>query len=390
MKFVVFTCLLTVAGMRAIALEANCKVSQEGSLPKRLDVVLKRFSLSLKISGTLAVVTPQGAYIRGVGLANDRDKTANGPEVVYPIAANSQHFVAISILKLQEKGLLKVTDPMAPFFSQYRLNFLQGSSGAQIKIEHLLNHTSGIAEVYSEQIERNITKGAVSFAEFMEEIKNKPLKSLPGSKYEYSKTNYLILGEIVRRKTNAPYGEFLKTEVFAPLGLEKKIFVGTPPPSVVVAKSYGLNPSKSTRVDYFQEHGIRAHPLTDIYTDGNISATAHSLAVWLLRLVSGSVISSELTLKIFTPQFDKNGYGFVIGKDGSDRKVYSHSGQWHGFTSSMDVYPEEQVAMVFMANQICEGRDCSDCERGFELFFKSLREEVMLCRMPFAYAGESR
>lgn len=348
------------------------KLVSASDLSSRLETILRIYNESGYGSGTLAVIRPDETYIQGLNLATDAPRVLNEKETFHYIASVSKHLAATAILRLEEMGRLKVSDKLSSIFkeSEWPAIHLKGSNGKEVTINHLLHHSSGIPEVYTEEFEKTrVFKRPVPFNEFLGQIKNRRLNHAPGSKFEYSNIGYLILGEIVRRKSGRSYREFIHQQLFKAHGIDE-VFVTSLPPSLAgrLAHGYELNPSDFTREDYFEKHGIRKEVLTDTYADTNAIATAGGLARWLQKLGSGQVLSGDSMKKMFTPKLEAYGAGFFIA-DLMGHKAYFHSGDWFGFNSFMYYFPNERVSVVYLGNQVCENRAAckEEAARAFKL-----------------------
>lgn len=94
-----------------------------------------------QFSGGAVVVARGGDTIllsKGYGMANEEFSVPNTPQTVFPIASNTKQFTAAAIMKLQEQGRLNITDPVTEYIPNAPPRW------KDIRIYHLMNHTSGI------------------------------------------------------------------------------------------------------------------------------------------------------------------------------------------------------------------------------------------------------
>lgn len=319
------------------------------SLTEPLDSILKAREGCL--SGTLAVIRKDQVYSKGVGLANSDKGLTNTAATVFLIASNTKQFTAAAILKLQEMGRLSVSEPVAVSFPEIPEKNLSGPAGRPATIEDLVHHTSGIVETYwLPEIEARIAVQRTPLQTFLTALHDKSLQWEPGTRYEYSNTGYVLLGEIVKRKSGKSFKDFVESELLRPQKIEN-IWVGLPPTLKSLARPYIFN--SEGRRDYIRDAGLKEPQAWDLtaLSDTNVSATATDLGRWLLELVAGHVLNRESTQKMFTPKLNNYGYGFLIEKDRLGRTRYYHNGLFLNYSSFMTVYPQEQVAIVFLGNQ---------------------------------------
>ncbi|HEV3410160.1 MAG TPA: serine hydrolase domain-containing protein, partial [Chthoniobacterales bacterium] len=185
----------TIAAITAIA-EAEMKEQQ---IPGLALVVMKRDEVMLA---------------RGFGredLARDDPVTE---QTVFGLGSIAKQFVAALVLQLAEEGRLSVDDSVA----QHLPEFTQVPP--ELKIRHLLSHTSGMREEFVQDDLRELfDKPGTTFAEYVAAASDAPCDWPPGSRWSYGNINYLMLTVIVERVLRQPLEEALDLRVFAPLDL---------------------------------------------------------------------------------------------------------------------------------------------------------------------------
>ena len=160
---------------------------QDAKLSAEFDKVLKE-ELPLKETGATVLVSSRGKiiYKKALGMANLELDVPMQPDNVFRIASITKQFTAIAILQLMEAGKLHLQDEITRFLPNYPLQ------GSKITIEHLLTHTSGIRDYTS--IKDSTQRGKIDFtpAEMISYFQNQPMRFAPGSRYEYSNSNYFF------------------------------------------------------------------------------------------------------------------------------------------------------------------------------------------------------
>ncbi len=294
------------------------------------------------------------SFSGSVGLADDQTGEANNRDTLFLMASNTKHIVATSLLKLEEMGLLRMSDSLAKYFPEYPAEkFKIGSQ--RITLELMMRNLSGLPEAYDDaRIEKKLYKKTISFRELLQGVMSQPLLFAPGSKYEYADVNFLLGGEIIRRVTGLSFHAFTREFLFDKLGLNN-LQVGNTRKPWRIARSYLKQNGR--RRDYFEANGIVEPHVTDVFSDGNMYGTAEDVAKWARHLVQGRVVCEDLLGKMFTPSAvsvangSPYGYAWNILKDAQQRTVYVHWGGYLGYQSFIAVYPATGLSVVWLGNQ---------------------------------------
>ena len=197
-------------------LHAQPATAAHPDLQRFTDSVAMAMLQSRSVPGVSVVVT-RGADVliaKGYGLANRDTRTAATPRTVYQLGSISKQFTAAAVMRLAEKGMLRLDDAVSRHLPEYR------PQGDSVRLSHLLHQTSGIREEfmlprYGELIGDTTRPNA----ELMALIEREPLGFAPGSRWSYSNSNYALLAAILERVTGKPYERVLADEFFEPLRL---------------------------------------------------------------------------------------------------------------------------------------------------------------------------
>jgi CubicO group peptidase (beta-lactamase class C family) len=135
---------------------------------------------------------------------------------LYLIASITKPIFAAAMMRLVERGKIRLNDPVGLYIPEFATNHKEG-----VTLWHLLTHTSGLDEGFAAELwERQaaasdyLTGACRSFLSFP-----------PGTSYAYCNTSFIIMGELIRRIAGVPYPDFLRAEVTEPLGMEDTGFV---------------------------------------------------------------------------------------------------------------------------------------------------------------------
>src|ERR1700745_1278209 len=165
-------------------------------------------------SASVAVVKDgQILYLRAYGNARLDPETAAKPEMRYSIGSVSKQFTAAAVLLLQEQGKLSLDDKVGKFIpSLTRAN--------EVTIRQLLSHTSGYQDYWPPHCVMPMMLQPVTAEKILDIWGHKPLDFEPGTKWQYSNTNYVIAGVIVEKVSGEPLLQILQEKIFASLNMK--------------------------------------------------------------------------------------------------------------------------------------------------------------------------
>lgn len=292
-----------------------------------LDAILKKAGYE-----GIAYVTHNGKAVYEYAAGNDcmgAPMTIASPTFLCSV---SKQFCAAAILMLRDQGKLSLEDTLDKYFPEYAL-------GKDITLHHLLCMRSGICRdvdpmlEHPEEYENNSHEENVAL--FLDHVFSQPLLFTPGTKCEYSNNGYRLLSLIVEQVSGQDYEDFIRGNIFEPLGMEHSGF------SVEVAENpqWGL--------DFEDVLATGQIPIL-AQGGGGIVSTAGDMAIWMEALPSGKVISreiyEEMTADHNSDQPTKYGYGLMPDIRGG----FSHDGGNQGHSSWM-YFSEENGYTIYIA-----------------------------------------
>ena len=297
-------------------------------------------------SGAAVLVARNGKILfqKGYGLANLEDRVAVTPETKFRIGSITKQFTAAAILKLREQGKLNLDDKLSKFIPGF-------PRGDEVTIHQLLTHTSGIHDYVAKPDFLETVTVPVTTEAFIESFKNDPYDFDPGKKWRYSNSGYFLLGYIVEKVSGLSYDDFLRKNLFDPLGMKN---TGVHHATDVLeheAQGYSYPEGKVKKAlnwDMSRAGGA-----------GAIYSTVTDLFRWNEAVFHGKVLSEASLEAAFTPvKTPENegerieggyGYGWAISKLRGLKEI-SHGGTMHGFTTFLLRVPREEFTVVVLAN----------------------------------------
>ena len=188
------------------------KGNAQQNIGDEVDSLVNRIAKSNDIKGLAIgiVFDNQTVFSKGYGYlkkdSNQREIDSTTPMLS---ASISKTFVATAILQLQEKGLLNISDSIVKYLPQFRM---RGDDYKVITIRQLLNHTSGLSEGSNYSWDKKKNKGK-DIENFVLSLKKKSLLFIPGERFGYSNTGYVILGYFIAEITGQPFSEYIENEI---------------------------------------------------------------------------------------------------------------------------------------------------------------------------------
>ena len=183
----------------------------------QVDALMARWSQG-DTPGAAVIVIQSGKVVleRGYGLADLTKKARINTKTVFDIGSVSKQFTAMAVMMLVERGKLRYTDTLTEFFPEFQ------SDARQITVRQLLHHTSGIRDYTlvwgeSKKLKGNEPRTNENAVKFL--AGQQQLRFLPGQRWEYSNSNYVLLAQIVSKVSGEPFPQFVRENIFQPLGM---------------------------------------------------------------------------------------------------------------------------------------------------------------------------
>ncbi|HZO65270.1 MAG TPA: serine hydrolase domain-containing protein [Kribbellaceae bacterium] len=303
----------------------------------RSDLALSEL-LKADTPGCSAAVGVKGTVVwtstRGIAdLSTGAKLTA---DTVFDIASVSKQFTAAAVLLLAIDGRLSTQDSV----SQH-LSGLPGWAG-QVRITDLIHHTSGLPD-YLQLLEAQgySYSERTTQAQAVRTLAETPaLRFKPGTSFEYSNSNYLLLAEIVHHVAGTPLPRFLQERIFAPLDLDMVMdSTGKIPAKAISYTNDAPDTSDAQVADSAWEQvgaaGIQSSPSdlvrwADNYRTGTIGGKP-LLAAQLAGRVPGSL---DYRAGIIVTVYDS----------------LMHNGLWAGFSTGFEITPDRNTAVTVSCN----------------------------------------
>jgi CubicO group peptidase (beta-lactamase class C family) len=273
-------------------------------------------------------------FERGFGWANLEWNIPNAPNTRFRIGSITKQFTAAAILLLEERGKLRIEDPVSKHLPD------SPDAWKDVTLFHLLTHTSGIPSFTSFPDYPTLKLAATTVDKTVARFRDKPLEFAPGERHVYSNSGYLLLGHLIEIISGQSYDAFLADNIFKPLGMGDTGIDSNL--ELIVRRASGYVPSgpgmgNAPYVDMTIPHGA-----------GVMYSTPRDLWKWQQGLYGGKLLSAKSLEKMVTPF--KGSYALGLGVSSSPRKMFSHGGGIEGFNSNLAYFPDEKLSVVVLAN----------------------------------------
>jgi D-alanyl-D-alanine carboxypeptidase len=337
---------LLVAFFTLLASETIGAQSSSGSDPalaRKVDSISNEVLRATGVpSATVAVVRHgQLAYANAYGCAKLNPCVNATPDLRYAIGSISKQFTATAVLLLQQEGKLSLDDPISKFIPGL-------TRGNEVTIREILSHTSGYQDFWPQYYVMPMMLTATTPQAIANRWAKQPLDFDPGSRWQYSNTNYTLAGMVVEKASGMPFFQFVRTRILNPLGLTS-------------ASDFDVNPRAATVTGYIRYGLGPLRPAPDagpgwMWAAGELAMTASDLAKWDISIIRHSLLRPE-SYRALTNDVHLNngaGTGYGLGVDVSmqgGRFMIEHSGEVSGFTAENIVFPEDSAAIVVLTNQ---------------------------------------
>lgn len=302
----------------------------------RIDSICQVYANKNMFSGSL-LVAKKGKILlhKGYGMANYSYDIPNTSSTKFKLASVSKQFTAMAIMILNQKGKLSTEDKLTKYIPDY-------PGGDKISIHNLLTHTSGIFEFAKlPGFFDSIMKMPHSLEQMIALTKYKALEFEPGTKYEYSNSNYILLSYIIEKASGKNYGDYIKEAIFDLLGMKNSGLYDNKDVLKNVAIGY-------TEGNNGLEHG-KYVDMSIVSGAGALYSTVDDMFLWDQSFYNEKLLKKATLEKIVTPFKENYAYGWMVDKYADHKWIY-HGGFIQGFGAIISRFPDDELCIVILMN----------------------------------------
>ena len=305
---------------------------------------MARFLADSNVVGvSVGVELDSNVIVRGGwGLADRRTGRKATAETAYRLGSSSKQFAAALVMKLVERGVVALDDPVDRHLPQMPRKWLG------ITVRQLLTHTSGVPNTSDAGSSSWAKK--LSPAGLLALVSGRGLQFPAGSKFAYSNSNYVMLGQIAERHYGKPLPQIFADELFGPLNLTSTRYCEDEYGANGQAMPYIPNGDRVEDAPYWS--------VTHGFGSGCICSTVADIAEWNRALHGGKVVSASSYAQMTTPEgaaaaagLGSAGFGFgLMAGSVAGRPALLHGGTVPGFIAMPAWLPAEQLSIVILMN----------------------------------------
>ena len=292
------------------------------------------------------------------GVADFSNKSKLDSTYSFQLASVSKQFTAAAIVLLEQQAKLDFDDTITKFYPDFFYS--------KATIRQCLNHTAGLPKYFwiaEHKWDHDYAPTNQQMMEMLEDDDVNPYFS-PGRKYAYSNTAYMVLAALVEKISGDTYSEFLKNNIFEPIGMNHSY-----------AYSYSYDKVREKQLWGYRRRGRRYIKIPGtvndaIVGDKNVYSTTHDMFKWYKVLNTNQLINDTNRRLMYTLGKTTKGYeipyGFGFHIDVDNNIIY-HNGKWNGFRNTFRQYPDDKVFIVVLEHT---------SYRGFSAFLNRIKNIV--------------
>ena len=311
-------------------------------------------------------------FAKAYGYANRAFKILNKIDTKFDTASITKLFTAVAILQLVEQGKLKLTDCITAIID------LEGTQiPADVTIEHLLSHTSGIAddadeeagEEYSDLFINSPNYAIRECRDFLKNFAYKKSNFKAGTNVRYCNCSFILLGLAIEEITGLNYRDYFTNHIFQKAEMSNTGFLSMDKINPNTAEGYVSIKDASGKIIEYKKNIYSYPPMGT--PDGGAYTTAEDMHKFLSAINNNVLLDEKLTHILLQPHSEftqrkdyygipeltmKNGYAFefLLLKDKDIPFCIYKDGQNDGVSAKFSYYPEAGISLILLANQDCD------------------------------------
>ena len=303
------------------------------------------------IAGAAIAVAQHGSVLfqKGFGYRDVEQQLPVTPDTIFGVASVSKSFTAMAIMQLADAGVLSVNDPVVKYLPELRLRGVDDLEN--IKIKHLLSHTTGLPPMTRRQ-------DIATFAEHLDFLANEAYTMLgqPGDYLSYSNDTFLLLGAIIERLTGRIYRKYMTTHLLDAIGMYRSTysieeltrFQDVTVPYMYSEKTGDFVEQQWPALGNFEVGGGVRSCVTDMLKYGEVYVNGGKRGDKVIVSPAGLAYMQQPIYR----HARKTSYGSAlqITPDHGGVTLVEHGGSQEGVASNFGFIPERGLVVVVLTN----------------------------------------
>jgi CubicO group peptidase (beta-lactamase class C family) len=330
---------------------ASDNILTEGQIVSRMESLLDMLAMADVYSGVVLIAKDDRVLLqKAYGYASRDPKVSNTIDTRFNMGSIGKLFTTVAVAQLFENGELSLDDPVAMYLGP---DWILEEIGEEVKIKHLLTHTSGLGDYLENPQFQAAAKHLSTLNDHRLFVVDEQLLFEPGSRKSYSNTGFLLLGAIVEKVSGQSYQDYLKMRVFEPAGMAVDfdvVFVDGEFPAPNFAIGYSIEYSEQ---GVMWKDNIGLLDITRAGPAGGGHITAGDLFRFSAALKKDLLIAEE-TKSLFwgrnpEPNAPHHGYGFQVETRKGETMI-GHGGSHDGFGAMLRLYLNSGYTFIVFSN----------------------------------------
>jgi CubicO group peptidase (beta-lactamase class C family) len=297
-------------------------------------------------------------YAKGYGVREIGKPEPVDAKTIFAIGSNTKAFTAAALEMLVDEGKVNLDAPVASYIPGFRL--ADPIASEQVVVRDLLAHRTGVARNELAWYGSSATRD-----DLVRKLRYMPLQWPFRSHFLYNNVTYMTAGQVLSRATGTAWDDFVRTRIFAPLGM-----------TATSTSIRGLERETDVASPHaWTDHGVTVIPRYDgdnVGPAGTINSNVTDMAQWLRLLLAGGVHdghrilseraveemrTAQMTIpttrgsRLMFPDAHLIAYGLgLMMSDYHGRLLVEHNGEIDGMTSAVAMVPEAKFGVVVLTN----------------------------------------
>jgi CubicO group peptidase (beta-lactamase class C family) len=320
--------------------------------PKPIENFLRSEMQKRRIPGMQVAVVHHGKIVLlgAYGLANVEHSVPVTNDTVFAVHSITKAFVGVAMMQLVEAGKVDLAAPASRYLDGFP------EAWTAITITELLTHTSGLPDIWDNDARQIDYDDDVAWAKVL----GAPVQFAPGERFQYTQTNYILLGKIIDKLSGQPFVDFIRDRQFNVVGMPNSGFGDSHDVIPHMASEYWyMRNVHDYRVPSEQlQASIRDWP-PFVRTAAGLNTTAEELARWTIALQEGKLLKKESLSTLWTPGLLNDGShqgfsplldGYALGWPVATRAEHPVVGPTGGGCAVFFLYPKDDLTVVLLTN----------------------------------------
>ncbi|MTI20463.1 class A beta-lactamase-related serine hydrolase, partial [Fulvivirga sp. RKSG066] len=302
----------------------------------RIDSILSFYNRKDQFNGN-ALVAYKGEVLFEKSYNNQQ--TNNQPQSHFRIGSSTKTFTSTLTMLLVNEGKIQLSDSIGAYIPYF--------THGEVTIEQLLTHQSGIPNyLVNNNYISQISHTQYSLSQLVKNFCSDSLEFIPGSRFKYSNSGYIILALLAEKVTNQSFQNLLQERIFTPLDMTDTYLGRGINTKVSAGFLYGKPEPK-----YF---------IDNVSGAGGIISTSRDLLIWSQNFENNILLSKNQQEEMFKPRASYDdwssyyGYGWMIDKEMFDvskkHQIFYHPGTDYGFYTMFLKQPDKGITIILLNN----------------------------------------